>query len=57
MTSLSVIELIKIIVPLVMQYGLPAVIAIIEEFKVEEITEEHIAKLKALVKPPEEYLK
>jgi hypothetical protein len=49
------LELITIIIGLIVQYGVPAVIAGIGALGKEEITLEDIKALKGLIKPPEEY--
>ena len=41
--------------PLVFQYGLPAVISMVQAFGKEEIGDAEIAELKAKARPPEEY--
>ena len=51
----DIMELITVIVSLILQYGVPSAIQIIEELKKDEITPEDIAALKLLVRPPEEY--
>lgn len=51
----DVIEFAGIIAKLIIQYGFPAAMAIINELKHEEITQEDIQYLKDLVRPPEEY--
>lgn len=49
------IELISIILGLIIQYGVPAVLAGIGALGKEEVTLEDIKALKDLIKPPEEY--
>ena len=49
------VELISIIIGLIVQYGVPAVIAGIGALQKDEVTLEDIKALKDLIKPPEEY--
>ncbi len=55
MKKKEILELSQIIASLILQYGLPAAVQIIQGLKKEEITAEDIAALKLLVRPPEEY--
>ena len=49
------VELISIIIGLIVQYGVPAVVAGIGALGKDEITLDDIKALKDLIKPPEEY--
>jgi hypothetical protein len=49
------VEIISIIIGLVVQYGVPAVIAGIGALGKEEVTLDDIKALKDLIKPPEDY--
>jgi hypothetical protein len=55
MKKSEVIDLAGLIAGLILQYGLPAALLMIQAFKKEEITPEDIQGLKKLVRPPEEY--
>ncbi len=55
MKKVEILELSQIIASLILQYGLPMALQIIQGLKKEEITEEDISALKLLVRPPEEY--
>jgi hypothetical protein len=55
MKTAEAIELGKIIAALILQFGVPAAMQIIEAWKDNEITPEEIAGLKRLVRPPEDY--
>ena len=49
------VEFISIIIGLIVQYGVPAVLAGIGALGKDEITLDDIKSLKDLIKPPEEY--
>ncbi len=49
------LEFITIIIGLIMQYGIPAVLAGIASLQKDEVTLEDIKALKDLIKPPEDY--
>ncbi len=51
----QVIELSNVIAALILQFGVPMTMHIIQGLQKEEITAEDIADLKKLVRPPEEY--
>jgi len=55
MKKSEAIDLAGLIAALILQYGVPAVILMIQGFQKDEITDEDIQKLRDLVKPPETY--
>jgi hypothetical protein len=55
MKRAEAIELGTIIAALILQYGVPAAMLMIQNLQKEEITGEDIRGLKNLVRPPEEY--
>ncbi|MDI6755340.1 MAG: hypothetical protein QME78_13215 [Thermodesulfobacteriota bacterium] len=55
MKTAEAIELGKIIAALILQFGVPAAMLMIQSFQKEEITDEDIRGLKNLVRPPEDY--
>jgi hypothetical protein len=55
MKRTEAIELGTIVASLILQYGVPAAMQMIQGLQKEEITAEDIQGLKNLVRPPEEY--
>lgn len=51
----KVLDLAGVLASLIIQFGIPAAILLIQGLGKDEITDEDIQKLKALVKPPETY--